>query len=452
MSRFVRRHRDVMAGLSLAVLACFLPLTLSASTAVVTPPLTIPCINLMPFNKIQVALDYVPAGSTIYICPGTYPEQITITKRVTLIGVGANGLSGSAASGANNPVIVSPTKGVVANASDLSDGSPIAAQVAVLAPAGTVNISNLTVDGSNNGLNSCATDLVGIYYQNVSGIVNHVATRFQELPPADFGCQDGLAIFVQSGYSSGGTAAVTIENSSVHDYDKNGITADGSGTVAAITANYVVGIGPTSLIAQNGIQVSDGASGKVTSNTVTDDIYINPPDCTTSNSCTSATGILLYDSGGTSAKPLAVTSNTVSNTQGAIIAYGDPSGTADYNNVSTNKVTTSPAAGPYLLDGIDLCSNNNTATSNTVFNSSGSGVHIDSSCTESTGTTGNNTTVTNNTINEACAGVLTGTGSSPAPTGTVTYNVVQTIASGDSCPAGNSERFRGRLKPQPKRH
>jgi hypothetical protein len=29
---------------------------------------------------------------------------------------------------------------------------------------------------------------------------------------------------------------------------------------------------------------------------------------------------------------------------------------------------------------------------------------------------------------------------------------VQTIASGDSCPAGTSERFRGRLKPQPKRH
>ncbi len=37
-----------------------------------------------------------------------------------------------------------------------------------------VNISNLIVDGANNGLSSCATDLVGIYYQNASGTVNHV--------------------------------------------------------------------------------------------------------------------------------------------------------------------------------------------------------------------------------------------------------------------------------------
>jgi hypothetical protein len=90
-----------------------------------------------------------------------------------------------------------------------------------------------------------------------------------------------------------------------------------------------------------------------------------------------------------------------------------------------------------------------------VFNSSGSGVHNDSSCTESTGTTGNNTDVTKNTINEACAGVLTGTGSSPFPTGNIVYNVGQTIAFSDSCPAGTglTGKLRvGKLKPQPEGH
>jgi hypothetical protein len=443
-----------MTALSLAVLACFLPLYLSASTVVVTPPSTAPCKNMTTFNTISLAVTAVPSGSTIYVCPGAYAEQVVITKKLTLTGVSSNGSSGAAASGSNNPVIVSPAGGVLVNAYDLFDGtSPIAAQIAVLAPAGSVTISNLTVDGSNNGLNSCSTDLVGIYYQNVSGTVNHVVTRFQELPPADFGCQDGLAIYVQSGYNSGGTAVVTIENNSVHDYDKNGITADGSGTIATITGNYVTGIGATPLIAQNGIQVSFGATGKVTNNTVTDDVYVNPPDC--GSSCASATGILLYDSGGTVANQVTISGNTVSNAQGGIVAFGDvryAPGTADYNNVTGNRVTTSPAAGPFLLDGIDLCSNNNKASGNTVFNSSGAGIHVDSQCTETTGTTGNATNLSNNTINEACAGVLLGTGSGNVISATVTYNVVQTSAAGDSCPSGISGKASGKLKPQPKRH
>jgi hypothetical protein len=316
-----------------------------------------------------------------------------------------------------------------------------------------VNISNITVDGSNNGLSSCGTDFVGIYYQNASGTVNHVTTRYQELPTADFGCQDGLAIYAQSGYGTG-TGTVTIENSSVHDYDKNGITADGAGTVATITGNYVVGIGATPLIAQNGIQLSDGADGKISSNTVTDDVYI----C--GSNCYSATGILLYDSGGTNSSHVTVSSNAVSNTQGAIVAITDGAATADYNDVTSNKITTSPSAGIYLLDGIDLCSDHNTATSNTVFNSSGSGIHIDGECTEpDSSTTGVDTTVTTNTVNEACAGVLTGPGTGAGTgnsvSGISTYNVVEAIATGDTCPVGNggpSVKATGKIRPKPLHH
>ena len=159
-----------------------------------------------------------------------------------------------------------------------------------------VHLNFLSVDGSNNQISgTCAIDLVGIYYQNASGTISQISARNQELTPDLFGCQDGLAIYVESGYGTGGSAVVTIQNSSVHDYDKNGITADGSGTVATITGNYVVGIGATTLIAQNGIQVSDGANGSVKNNTVTDDVYISPEG----GPYYSASGILLYDSGGT---------------------------------------------------------------------------------------------------------------------------------------------------------
>lgn len=459
-------RRAALCVLGAAFFSLALSLNVSASTVVVTPPNTTPCKNVASYATISLAVSSVPAGSLIYICPGTYAEQVVITKKLNLEGVAGNGAVAGAAVGSNNPVIVSPAGGVLVNSNDLygsPNGQPTAAQILVQTPSNAlatpivVNISNITVDGSNNGLSSCATDLVGIYYQNASGTVNHVTTRYQELGPSDFGCQDGLAIYAQSGYGTGGTGTVIIENSSVHDYDKNGITADGTGMMATINGNYIVGIGATPLIGQNGIQLSDGAAGKIQNNIVTDDVYVNASDCFTDNTgCYSATGILLYDSGGTSASHVTISGNTVSNTQGAIVVVTDGIETADYNDVSSNKVTTNAAiivtGATYLLDGIDLCSDHNTATSNTVFNSSASGVHLDSQCTEpDSSASGASSTATNNTVNEACTGVLTGSSGSTA-SGTVTFNVVETTASGDACPVGNGGTSVkvGKLKTQPR--
>jgi len=476
MLLFVCR-RAALLILGVAVFSAVLPQRVWASAAVVAPPGTTPCKNIARYSTISLAVSSMPAGATIYICPGTYAEQVVINQNLTLVGVSGNGSGGASASGENNPVIVSPANGVVVNANDLNPyggdpNQPTAAQILIeTLPTSNswptpiaVNISKITVDGSNNGLNSCATDLVGIYYQNASGTVNHVTTRYQELVQSLFGCQDGLAIYAQSGYGTGGTANVTIENSNVHDYDKNGITADGSGTTATISANYVVGIGATPLIAQNGIQLSEGAGGKIMSNTVTDDVYVNPSDCynpdPADNSCASSTGILLYDSGGTSANPVTVSGNTVSNTQGAIVAITDGVLTADYNTVTSNKVTTNPAivvtGYTYFLDGIDLCSDNNIANTNTVFNSGRSGVHLDSSCVEpSSSASGANSSATGNTVNEACAGVLKGNSGGTA-SGTITFNVVETTALGDSCPAGNGGTYgvrkaQAKIKRQPRR-
>ena len=444
----LRNRRFLLMAAVLISLSSF---AFSATVAVGT------CTNLAFYTSIQTAVNSVPAGSTIKICPGTYAEQVLITKKLTLIGVSADGLMGTAASGANNPTIVSPAAGVVVNAFDLFDNSGIAAQIAVVpppsAPPVIVNISNITVDGSNSQIAGCAPDLVGIYYSNASGTINHVATRFQDLGSGLGGCQSGLGIYVQSGYSGGGTSVTTIENSSVHDYQKNGITVDGLGTISTVMGNYVVGAGATPVIAQNGIQVSDGATGKVTNNTVTDDVYISPDG----GPYYSATGILLYDSGGTSATNLTVSGNTVSNSQGGIVAYSDNLyGTADYNTITSNKVTTSPAAGPFLLDGIDLCSDNNTARSNVVFNSSGSGIHIDSQCTGGSGATGNNTMVTGNTIDEACAGVLTGNGTGSSQSGNNTFSVLQTVQAGDSCPVSPNKnagaKMAAKIRPHPLRH
>jgi hypothetical protein len=446
------------------LMAVLLGFSLCAFSATVQVGTCVP--NLAYYSSITEAVHSVPAGSTIKVCPGTYYEQVVISKSLTLIGVTIAPTQANPI-GAAGAIIMPPSGGVQQNATDLNTTNPflgpnIAAQIAVLGPitaasngSSTVSISNLTIDGTNNQDDNCALDLVGIYYQNASGIISHNVTRFQELPPGYFGCQDGLGIYAQAGYGGSTQATVTIENNSVHDYDKNGITVDGNEVTATVTANYVVGIGPTPLIAQNGILISDGAFGKITANIVTDDIYVNPSNCNSNGSCASASGILNYDSSGTSANPIVISGNTISNTQGGIVIQGDTvtAGGADYNSVTSNRVTTSPAAGPFLIDGIDLCSNNNTASSNTVFNSSQSGIHIDSSCMEQSGPTGNGSSVSSNTISDACAGVLTGTGSSMQSENT-TYNVLEITAASDSCAAANQQSSKKRMvqaRPSPGR-
>jgi len=59
----------------------------------------------------------VPAGSTIRVCPGNYPEQVVINQNLTLRGVESDT--------AFNPVLVVPAAGFAANTSSLTSGAPL---------------------------------------------------------------------------------------------------------------------------------------------------------------------------------------------------------------------------------------------------------------------------------------------------------------------------------------
>ncbi|MGB7330401.1 MAG: right-handed parallel beta-helix repeat-containing protein [Terriglobales bacterium] len=365
------------------------------------------------YTTIQAAVNAVPAGTKIEVCPGTYPEQVSITKNLTLLGI-AGGSSDAA-------VIVTPAGGLSQTGTDIF-GNAVAAQILVTG-ATAVTISHLTVDGSNNGLSGCSVDPIGIYYQNSAGTITYNAVRDQLMDPADQGCQIGLAINVES---NTGSPAVTISNNSVRNYDKNGITASGPGTgggpAVTVSSNTVIGIGPTSATAQNGIQIGYGATGSVTSNEVADDIYVNPP-CGGNGepSCYGSSGILIYASSGVS-----VSTNTVESTQLAIVPASDPTlGTANNTSIKTNHI-----GGTQTFDAIDLCSDSNTAETNIIYGSAQSGVHVDDECPPSTGS---NNTVTKNTINEACAGVLLGSGSSNTVSPNTFANVTNTTMAGDVC-------------------
>lgn len=182
------------------------------------------CISgpgVVSFATISAAVDSssVPNGSTILVCPGTYGEQVTITRPLNLTGVS----SGTA----NQASIVVPSAGLVQNALSMF-GEFVAAQVLVEG-AHPVNITNITVDGTGGDL-SCVAWLAGIFYGSGSaGNINRVRVSNQ----IDSTC--GVGIWAENAQSSGQN--VTVENSTVYNVDSAGIFA-GSGSTPTLTANF----------------------------------------------------------------------------------------------------------------------------------------------------------------------------------------------------------------------
>ena len=203
------------------------------------------------YATITAALATTPAPNFVYVCPGTYPEQVVITYPVTLEGVLANGMA--------QAFITVPSGGVQLNAW----GGSVAAEVWVDNVNGPVNISNIAVDGDGNGLPSGGgAALAGVFYENSSGTVNNVEARYQE------GTGFGLGIWAEVYNSTNQT--VTIENCNVHNFDSTGINAEGDSDSGTLTANVednsIVG---TNYVPPEGIGFAGNVSVAASGNLVT---------------------------------------------------------------------------------------------------------------------------------------------------------------------------------------
>src|SRR5258706_15785091 len=82
------------------------------------------------FATISAAVGAAPAGSTILVCPGTYPEQVTIPQSLTVESVSASNQDLAVITGASN--------GLGANANS-GFGQAIAAQGLVQGGAAKIN-------------------------------------------------------------------------------------------------------------------------------------------------------------------------------------------------------------------------------------------------------------------------------------------------------------------------
>ncbi len=318
------------------------------------------------FTHIQDAVDAASPGDEIHICKGTYAEQVTIRKPLDI--------------DSDNGAVLMPSA-MQANTKSLFDDAPIATALLVADTTG-VSISGLIVDGANNGISACAPDLIGISFQNASGGLDHIAVRNFKLATSLNGCQSGTGIFVQSG--NGGTSTVEIGHCTVHDFQKNGITADEKGTVTIIRRNVVTGLGPTTGAAQNGVQIGFGAAGSIADNVVTNNVWA---PCTAIATCaTVATNILVTQSDG-----VEVSGNTAGISQVNIFVHG--------NNAATERNETFATT---VFDGIRVHGDQSRVRQNRVFNGAESGIFL----------SGNNNVVVDNVITEAAVGVLKESGSS----------------------------------------
>lgn len=376
------------------------------------------------YSTVQSAVDAATDGDTVSICPGTYAEQITVTKNVSL--KGAVGLA--------SPVIAVPAGGLVAN-TVMSDGTATAAQILFTLPstpgrpiwATSGNVTGLVVDGANNNNASCsALEMVGIYYKGAGGIIRRNTVKNQ-ITPGHENCQNGIGILVEN---SVGTDSVLIANNSVSNFDKNGIVMRLPGSVGQIVGNTVTGLGATTLLAQNGIQLRDHASANIVGNNVSGLVYSpdtfgsagiilynvspaqyqSPPTIQRNVVDNTQFGIVLDGAGGVDGgNMLRIVSNTVSNSlwDGIEIESESeftPAVNGDYVYVFNNKVS-----GTVEFEGIDSCGDNNTITKNTVSNSSNWAIHLDSLCEQANGDpSGYSNTVSGNRVDTACVGVLSG--------------------------------------------
>jgi len=330
------------------------------------------------YSTIQSAVNATASGDTVEVCPGTYPEQVSITNP----GVTGITVKGIASGNRKAAVITVPTTGLLENG--LYSATPVPAQVYVTSVG--VLLSDLIVDGT--GAACFAVPTIGVLFHEVvsadlnadGGTVQHLVVRNEDAcGPA------GQPLAGQAIVSDG--SFITIDANVINNVDAYGIV--GNGGKVQITSNILsnnLGSGPLT-----GISLDPQATGaRVTGNQI-----IGSP--------VGITGISL-DPQATGAR---VTGNQI---------FGSPVGISilnDNGDVIENNVVSSSEFGIIVNS-----SDNEVITSNKIANSSQAALWLVNS-------DGNNSF--QNEINEAPVGLLGFASAAPTDTFSNTYFNVQII-------------------------
>lgn len=304
------------------------------------------------FTTISAAVAAAPTGATVEVCPGNYAEQVTISTPLNLTGL-TSGNSGRV-------IVTPPSGGLTASFTSPIDGVVVFSQV--LVTTGPVNIKNITVDGTGNGVS--ADWLAGIAYESgASGTVNGVTAR------EEIGGTHGVGIWAENANSTSET--ITIENSQIHDTDNTGILARSSTTSAELTANL---LGNQMINTPFGIR--NNSAGTVIGNVITDHSSVGIWTVTLSTASVVGNTISALRGGGGDVTGIRVAgageivkSNIILDENGTIASYGIDIRNATGAKVEANKITDANI-------GIEfVCKTGNAVSGNTI-NDAGLGLDL----------------------------------------------------------------------------
>jgi parallel beta-helix repeat protein len=196
------------------------------------------------FSTINAAIAAAHPGDTIKVDPGTYTEQVVIGKNLNNLKL----------IGANRQSFIAPAV-----------NSQTAALVEVNG-ARNVTISGFTVSGPGNGTGSIGYGIL-VDGGGSATISNNHVTNIRDNPMS--GDQNGVGIKV--GGSTQGSA--TISRNTIDNYQKGGIVVNGSGSHATVSHNTVEGAANNTVDPTNGIQFGRGATGTITRNKVSGNVF-----------------------------------------------------------------------------------------------------------------------------------------------------------------------------------
>jgi hypothetical protein len=269
------------------------------------------------YPTIQDAINAASASDTIYVSAGTYDEQLVTTKSLALQGAGDTTIIKPSSAAKLTQVLTGlfwfgGTKNIagiiVAN---VADGS-------------SVTIKNLKVDESLVTTKPTGADyLAGIFYRETGGLVDTVTVAGTGVWS---GSDRAYGIYLSAGTNS---VSVEIKDSSITNFDKNGMEVMGNTLAANIHHNTITGRGSITDEVQNGVNVGRDAVATVDYNTISD--LVSQPETYW------AAGIMFYHYVSPTGKNATANNNIITNCQIGII-FKNANGLAQGNTVSGGTV------------------------------------------------------------------------------------------------------------------
>jgi hypothetical protein len=191
------------------------------------------------YATIGAALAAAHTGDEIDICPALYPEQLIVTKPVTLRGVGVNGIQ---------RVLLKPAT--------MTAAVPGAQAVISVLNTSGVSIEGLAIDASQNTVSGCTVTLSAIHFSNSSGsVLNNAISGAQLTDPTT--CTklfpgNGFGVLVDTTTGRTGPFYVAIRGNTIHDFNRDGVFVNGAGIRADVSANIFPALVPARGITSSG--------------------------------------------------------------------------------------------------------------------------------------------------------------------------------------------------------